>query len=197
MENQSDSKTKETDIKKKRPTRKFDHSVHIIRTAITNAMKPGPFRVYVETFGYNITRIDQGLSLLESAESARTTQVAANDLKKQKTREVTGLRQKAHKLYASHRLIGTEEFRDQPFILDTLGFTQKRRQDFGGWLALALRLYENTSLPGVGRVRPALHYRRTIGNRKTSGAIGTKYRSRTKPGECGSPKSNRDQKHSS
>jgi len=127
----------------------FDRKILLIRTGIANAQKPGLFHQYVEEYGYNETRLDEGMALVTDTDTARTNQKVAIALKIQKTREADELWYEANKLYKHHMVIGREEFQDNPHLLDVLGFYGERKEDFGGWKEQTMRLYKNIDIPGV------------------------------------------------
>ncbi|NIM16498.1 MAG: hypothetical protein GTO45_31180 [Candidatus Aminicenantes bacterium] len=127
----------------------FERKLFIIRTGIANALKPGLFRQYVEEFGYNETRLNEGMGLLTNTDTARTNQKSAIALKVQKTREADNKKYEANNLYKHYVVIGREEFQDNLHILDKLGLEGERKEDFGGWREQAMRLYENVGTPGV------------------------------------------------
>jgi hypothetical protein len=145
-----DAPTVEGEGEEKRKVRvTFDRKLLIIRTGITNAKKPGLFNQYVGEYGYNETRLDEGMGLLTDTDTARTAQKKAIALKIQKTREADNLKYKAEKLYLHFRVIGQEEFQDNLHILDTLGIESILKRDFGGWREQAMRLYKSLDTAGV------------------------------------------------
>ena len=98
----------EEEKKKKKVRVTFDRKLFIIRTGITNAQKPGLFNQYVGEYGYNETRLNEGMGLLTGTDSARTNQKKAIALKVQKTREASNLKYEAQKIYTHFRVIGQE-----------------------------------------------------------------------------------------
>jgi hypothetical protein len=139
----------EGEEKKRKIKVTFDRKVHVIRTGIINAKKPGLFHQYIGEYGFNDTRLDEGMTLLTDTDTARTNQKKAIALKVQKTREANNKRYEANELYKHHVVIGREEFQDNLHILDTLGLRGEREEDAGGWREQAMRLYENLDTPGV------------------------------------------------
>lgn len=139
----------EGEEKKRKIRVTFERKLFIIRTGIANALKPGLFRQYVEEYGYNETRLDEGMGLVTSTDAARTAQKNAIALKMQKTREASNLKYEADKAYLHFRAIGQEEFQDNLHILDTLGLDDLRKVHFGEWREQTMRLYDNIDTPGV------------------------------------------------
>jgi hypothetical protein len=127
----------------------FDRKVLKIRTGLTNAFKTGLFRQYIEGYGFDETRLNEGMGLLTDTDTARTNQKKAIALKVQKTREANNLMYEADKIYTHFRVIGQEEFQDNPHILETLDFDGSAKRDFGGWREQIMRLYESLDIPGV------------------------------------------------
>jgi hypothetical protein len=127
----------------------FDRKVLLIRTVLANAIKPGLFRQYIEGYGFDETRLNEGMALLNNTDTARTAQKNAIALKMQKTREARNLKYEADRIYLHFRAIGKEEFQDNLHILDTLGLDDLRKVHFGGWREQTMRLYENIDTPGV------------------------------------------------
>jgi hypothetical protein len=139
----------ENEDTKKKSTMTFEKKLHIIRTAVLNSLKPTAFRQYIEKFGFNEEKLNGGMSLVTGTETARTNQQKAIALKLQATRDATLARIEADKIYMHFVIIGREEFKDNPHLLDLLGFNGTRKRDFGGWKAQCMMLYENINAPGV------------------------------------------------
>jgi hypothetical protein len=139
----------ENDGTKKKSIMTFEKKLHIIRTAVLNALKPTAFRQYIEEFGFNEEKLNGGMNLVTGTETARTNQQQAIALKLQATRDARLAKIEADKIYMHFLIIGREEFRDNPHLLDLLGFNGSRKEDFGGWKAQTMMLYENLNTPGV------------------------------------------------
>ncbi|MCP5108027.1 MAG: hypothetical protein GY950_31865, partial [bacterium] len=135
--------------KKRKPRYTFDRKLHIIRTALENALKPGDFQDYIAEFGYAPPRLDSGIELLNKTELARTHQKNAIANKVQKTREARTKKAAAEDQYKHFFVIGREEFKDNPHILDILGFNGVRKRTFGDWKEQTRLLFDNISFPGV------------------------------------------------
>jgi hypothetical protein len=127
----------------------FERKLFIIRTGITNALKPGLFHQYIEGYGYDETRLNEGMALVTNTDTARTAQKNAIALKVQKTREASNLKYEADRIYLHFRVIGQEEFQDNLHLLDTLGLDDLRKMHFGEWREQTMRLYNNIDTPGV------------------------------------------------
>ncbi|MCP5053158.1 MAG: hypothetical protein GY940_38690 [bacterium] len=121
----------------------------IIDTSLENAEKPGKFNDSIGGYGFTDVRLAEGRTFFTTTQTARTDQLNARAAKKEQTREIEKLKVIAEGKYRKDRVIGTEEFRDDPHMMEKLGFDRRRPGPFGERYADSMMLYDNLGTPGV------------------------------------------------
>ncbi|MCP5045708.1 MAG: hypothetical protein GY940_00950, partial [bacterium] len=127
----------------------YDDTMLVIDTSLENSEKPGEFQDSISGYGFGAERLAEGRELFTGTGTARTKQLNAIALKMEQTREIDRLKKVAGKIYEYNRLIGQQEFKDDPHMLQKLGLENPWMGPFGTKYSMSMRLYDNTDTPGV------------------------------------------------
>lgn len=141
VDTQSGSTDEGNEKKRKDPIITFGKKIHDYDEAIQISIDDEGFRWYVEQYGFNLERLNEGKALVTSTE-------AANDLKKEKkaqqhaaTLEVHALRKDASRTLSDIVKIGRVAFKDDHGMLEELGLLSYDKYGFGDWLNHSKYIY--------------------------------------------------------
>jgi hypothetical protein len=110
------------------------------RAALTNA-KTEPIQGLLAPYGYTVERLDEGLGLVDAAQSAYQTQQTeyAEQYAATDTLQETAAATRA--TYVRHVQLARVAFDSGSLAYDALGLDGARREDRAGWMAQARQFY--------------------------------------------------------
>ncbi len=113
------------------------------QNAIANALEHEKVRMALESFGYDLEKLEEGLSLYEKADSLNGRQQREYNEQKASTHALTTARREADKQYMLHLKVARIALRDNPNAIISLQLKGDRKRSFAGWLEQARVFYAN------------------------------------------------------
>ncbi len=134
------------------------------RVAIENGQANTTIAALLADYGYNGTKMNEGQTLLEDAESKQAAQKKEYGEQFAATDQLDAAMSTANKTYMRHVKIARIAFKSERGIQSALQLTGRRRQTYSGWLQQARVFYENaiadanikSALAGFGITQTAL-----------------------------------------
>jgi hypothetical protein len=115
------------------------------QVAISNSLAQAEIQALVAGYGYPLTKLNEGKTLLEAAQAAVLTQKAAEGDQQQATEELLEAEKTAHDAYQALAQVARAIFQEDKARLTALGLTGAMPFSTAGFLAAAAVLFDNAS----------------------------------------------------
>lgn len=113
------------------------------RVAIENGQSNTSISSQLALYGYDSTKMAEGQTLLEDAETKQAKQKEEYGEQYDATDELAEARTEANKVYMRHVKIGRIAFREDRGIQSSLQLSGRRKHTYSGWLQQARVFYQN------------------------------------------------------
>ena len=121
----------------------IDSKLLVSRVAIENGQTNATIAALLADYGYDGTKMTEGQTLLEDAESKQATQKKEYGEQFDATDELDAAMSAANKTYMRHVKIARIAFKTDRGAQSALQLTGRRRQTYSGWLQQARVFYKN------------------------------------------------------
>ncbi len=128
-----------------RPKNSISDQLKMAKVAITNSIEDLEIKSFVEKYGYNLTRLNEGMDLYNVANAAVAAATAANGAQKQCTDEVARTEKVAMTAYQDLSTIAKAKFKANPGVLSKLGLDRPMPRTTAGIASASYILFDNAS----------------------------------------------------
>lgn len=119
----------------------LDERLMNAQVAINNALENAQIKTYLEKYGYNDERLNKGMELFNTARTLQEKQKQEYGDQFELSEKLNKTVAEARKHYSKMRKIARVAFRDDAFVLKSLGILENTRSTLSGWLGQARQFY--------------------------------------------------------
>lgn len=124
-------------------SKSIDEFLNYARVALDNAQQTPEILAALTVFGYDLTRLQEGVTMLQTAQALHAAQVREYGEQYEATTAVLQAREAAEAQYNIHCKLTRVALKDDVEKQKALGLHQSRKRSLSGWLHQAQTFYTN------------------------------------------------------